>query len=388
MPRQSRVLTPYAVFAFVLGFAWFMLAPLVPDLIGRLKSPLAAVLLLISLYGYAMIVGALPAGFWTARRGPRPVLRLAVALTVVGLLVRAAAGSYAVFFSGQVVAALAYPFLIAPIGSVLRLSGVSRTKAATGLVIGTLFFGMAMGSLVAPHIGGTADLWLAVALNLVVGIWLWTALAKVEAPVPETLGRVRIVASGWWIVGFVISSISVMYGSVSTTALAQQHVANAPLLGGLLSSLTFLGSAIGAAIFGWLGESRKESLGLQRGLGVLSLIFLLACAFLLTGVLPPTAGGLDAAFLIFGAVSNGWYTLALEAAATRAQNAGSAGLATAGYSMASNVGVAILPVVMGPLVVTAPSAWLVVLGILGVAAVAVPFVMKPGLPSATDHRIA
>lgn len=388
MPRKQALLLPYALFAFVLGFAWFMLAPLVPDLIAHLKSPLGAVLLLISLYGYAMIVGALPAGFWTARKGPQPVLHLSIILTVVGLLVRAVAGDYALFFIGQVIAALAYPFLIAPIGSILRLSGVERTKAATGLVIGTLFFGMALGSLVAPHLSGAADLWLAVGLNVVVGVWLWMALRAVNAPDAASLGRVRIVASGWWVVGFVVSSVSVMYGSVSASALTHLHVANAAALGGLLSSLTFLGSAIGAALFGWLGERRQESVGLQRVLGVLTVVLLMACAFLLTGTLSPTAAGLDVVFLIFGVVSNGWYTLALEAAAARAQSAGSAGLATAGYSMASNIGVAILPVVLGPLVISAPNAWLVVLVIIAIIAAAVPFFTRTVQAGASDHRIA
>lgn len=375
MTNNSRVLAPYAVFAFVLGFAWFMLAPLVPNLIQHLKAPLASILLLVSLYGYAMIVGALPAGFWTARSGPRPVLRTAVILTVAGLLIRALATSYGLFLVGQIVAALAYPLLIAPIGSVLRLSGITRTKAATGMVIGTLFFGMALGSLTAPHLRAGEDLWLALALNLVVGVWLFVALGKVSVA-SRNLGRVRIVASSWWIIGFVVSSVSVIYGSISTTALTHLHVAQAATLGGLLSSLTFLGSAMGAVVFGWIGQARGEIRSLQRVLAVLTLVFLLGCAMLLTGVLPPGHVGLDAMFLAFGIVSNGWYTLALESAANVAQSAGSAGLATAGYSMASNIGVAILPSLVGPLVVSAPAGFLAILAVLVIIAALVPFITR------------
>ncbi|NMP24727.1 MFS transporter [Sulfobacillus harzensis] len=387
MVKNTRLLAPYAAFAFVLGFAWFMLAPLVPGLIQHFKAPLAAILLLISLYGYAMIVGALPAGYWTARSGPAVVLRTSIGLTVVGLFIRALAGSYGLFLVGQIVAALAYPLLIGPIGSVLRLSGIVRTKLATGLVIGTLFFGMALGSLIAPHLSSAADLWLAVVLNLVVGIWLWLALGHVS-DAPRNLGRVRLVVSSWWIVGFVVSSVSVMYGSVSSTALTHLHVVNAAAVGGLLSSLTFLGSAVGAAAFGWLGQARGESRPLQRMLGVLTLIFLLGCAMLLTGVLSPSHAGLDVMFLMFGIVSNGWYTLALESAAARAQSAGSAGVATAGYSMASNIGVAILPSLVGPLVVSAPSAFLIILAMLIIIAALVPFLAKTAGPSEPQQQPA
>lgn len=385
---QKRLVWPYAAFAFTLGFAWFMLAPLVPSLIGSLKVSLSAIILLISLYGYAMIIGALPAGFWTARRGPAPALKAAISLTVAGLIIRSLSASYSVFFIGQVIAALAYPFLIAPIGSVLRLSGVTRTKSGTGLVIGTLFFGMALGSLFAPHLSASGDLWLAVALNIIAGGWLWTSLGRLGTIEPSTLGHVRVVVSSWWIVGLVVASVSVMYGSISTSALAHLHVANAISVGGLLSSLTFLGSAIGAAFFGGIGESQIDSRPLQRILGSLTLVFLMACALLLTGTIPPGAFGLDVVFLAFGIVSNGWYTLALDAAANRAQNAGSAGLATAGYSMASNIGVAVLPVILGPLAISAPSGWLIIVGLMAVAALLVPFLAPSALNQTAEKRPA
>lgn len=388
MSKQKSLLVPYALFAFALGFAWFVLAPLVPDLMVNLRSSLGDIILFISLYGYAMIAGSLPAGFWVAKKGPKPALRVAIVLTVAGLLIRAWASHYGLFLLGQILAALAYPFLIAPIGSVLRLSQVSQTRVATGLVIGTLFLGMSVGSFLAPHFPAATDLWLAVILNLLAGIWLWSVLNGVDPRASARLGKVRMVVTGWWLIGFVIASVSVMFGTISAPALIHLHVPNALALGGLLSSLTFLGSAVGAGFFGWLGQMRAESRRLQRVLGIFTLIFMLGSALLLTGVLSPVTTALDMVFFVFGLLSNGWYALALESSAAAAENAGSAGLATAGYSMASNIGVAIVPVILGPLALTAPGIWILIVLIMVMAAVLIPFIMRVPDVLRSDHGVA
>ena len=110
------------------------------------------------------------------------------------------------------------------------------------------------------------------------------------------------------------------------------------------------------------------------------MVFVMAAAALLTGVLPVgRSPGIDAIFFLVGVFGNGWYALALEAAAQEAADAGSAGLATAGYSLASNVGVAIIPTVLGPLVVAAAAAWFALTALMTLVAAAVPFVIRrPG----------
>ncbi len=372
---NGRILWPYAFFALTLGWGWFVLAPLVPYLIGTLHVSLALILLLISLYGYAMIVGALPAGYWVAKSGPRAALYVSILLTVVGLAIRALASSFAVALVGQIIAALAYPLLIAPIGSVLRIGGVRQLKLGTGLVIGMLFLGMAAGSFLGPDMSPVMALWMAVVLNAVIGLWLMTQLRAVNAQSSQSLGKTRLVVSWWWVIGFVVASISVTFGSVSTSALLHLHVANAVALGGLLSGLTFLGSALGAMLFGWLGENPSSVRPLPRLLGVLTVVFLLLSGLLLTGSLSASTAGLDSAFFLFGFFSNGWYTLALEASAEQARTRQNAGIATAGFSMASNIGVAIIPVVVGPLVITASSVWLVIIVVMGLFAATIPFLV-------------
>ncbi len=378
--RDARMLASYAGFAFALGFGWFILAPLIPMVGANFHVSLEAALLLISLYGYAMIAGSLPAGFWAARRGPGPLLRLAIVLTVTGLFLRAVAPGYPLFFGGQLLAALAYPFLIAPIGGVLRVAGVKSLRTATGLVIGTLFFGMAVGALLGGHLPPLFDLWLAVIVAVLGGLWLWDTLPHLPPAHAVELGPVRLVVSAYWVIGLVVASVSVMMGSVASAALTHLRVARAVPMASLLTALIFLGSALGASLFGAISQHWRDTRGIQRVLGVLTLVFVMAAAALLTGVLPVgRSPGIDAIFFLVGVFGNGWYALALEAAAQEAADAGSAGLATAGYSLASNVGVAIIPTVLGPLVVAAAAAWFALTALMTLVAAAVPFVIRrPG----------
>lgn len=381
-PDARSLLAPYAAFAFTLGFGWFVLAPLVPAEAAKLHVGLSSILLLISMYGYTMVVGSLPAGFYVSRRGPGPSLVLATVLTFVGLAMRALGTSFEVVLAGQIVAALAYPLLIAPIGSVLRLSGVTATKSATGLVIGTLFLGMSLGALTGGHLGASDGLWLAVVLNLLIGGWLARVAIRQRLQPQVGLGPMRIAVHPRWVVGFAVASTSVMFGSVAATALTHLRVPAAAEIGGNLSALTFLGSAVGAAAFGWIGQQMAAANdGLERVLGIGTLLFTLVAAALLIGVLSIGAGGLDPAFLLLGIAGNGWYTLALEDSARAARSAGAAGLATAGYSLASNVGVAVLPVLLGPLVVTAGGVWMGATAALVAIAVAVVLFTRGDAPT-------
>ncbi|WAH40622.1 MFS transporter [Alicyclobacillus fastidiosus] len=376
MSSSKSALIPYVLFAFVLGFAWFMLAPMVPSLTNELHASLSSILLFISFYGYAMVIGSIPAGLWTAHKGPRPVLTCAVVLSVVGLFLRIFAHTYAFFFVAQAIASLAYPFLIAPIGSILRMSNIRNLKMSTGFTIGMLFFGMGLSAIIASHFTMTTGLWLGFILNLIVGIWLLVALRGIPRPDVTTFVRLRMTYSNWWIIGLVVSSTSVMIGGVTTSALGHLQMPNAVALGGLLSGLTFLGSAVGAALFGFLGEAITNAGPLIRILSILTLVSVLLVTLLVTGHLGHSEGMFDIMFFLAGMFGNGWYTLTLEEAARRAADNGSAGLNTAGYSMASNLGVAIIPVVLGPLVISQPSLWIAITLVLFVVAVVLSLVTR------------
>ncbi len=371
------MLASYAFFAFTLGFSWFLLAPLVPTLVGQLHVGLGAVILFISFYGYAMIFGSLFAGWWVARRGPRRVLVTSVLLSVLGLLLRAWSHSYGLFFVGQGLAALAYPLLISPIGSILRMAGITRRKAATGLTIGSLFFGMSVGAFLGGRLGLPMAFWLGWVLNVLAGIWL-----VIRAPKKSSLGgkkesfQVHFHPSSWWLVGFAVASTSVMMGGIATPVLAHMHVAKPEVVGGMLGGLTFLGSGVGASLFGALGERGTQGIGLQRMLAVFTWLFLLGVVLEFSGAVSMPIVGLEVLFFLLGAFGNGWYSLALEESARTAVDVGNAGLNTAGFSMASNIGVAVIPTYLGVMVFTHAGWWAILTLVLGLLGLWVPFSVK------------
>ncbi|MCY0881941.1 MAG: MFS transporter, partial [Firmicutes bacterium] len=336
MPSRYFIFS-YVFFAFSIGLSWFVLAPLVPSLLDAYHVGLPAVLLLISLYGYAMVLLSLPVGWWSARTSVATILRWAVVLSAAGLLLRAFATDYALLVIGQMIAAAAYPLTISPIGSILDAAASSRRSAVTGSAIGLLFVGMAVGAFVGPHLfaalGLHDTLWLIALVNWMFGLNLWRAAGRLRKPYfPRHAPKHWVIGSKWWIVGFGVASISVMLGSVSSAALLHLHIPNATVWSGQLTALTFLGSGIGAVAFGLWGGRMASLRPLLSGLALGSWLLLLGIGLQLTGYWTLSPSFLFIGFFFFGALGNGWYALSLERAADAARAKNQAGLATAGYS--------------------------------------------------------
>ncbi len=350
----------YVVFAFTVGAAWFVMAPMVPELIGNLHASLSSILMFLSLYGFAMILFSMPAAWWARKDGIAPVLRTAIVLSFVGLLGRIFAPSYSWFMVAQAIAAIAYPLLISPVGAVVRQVHLTHVKTLTGFTLGMLFFGMAAGAYMGPTLlhgfGYTGTLVAVWIVNAVVGVLLFLSLNQVQRFDEPVSGVERIVFGSprWWWVGLSIAATSVMFGGVAVSALLHLHVANAAQLGATLTALTFLGSGIGAILFPVLADFLGRSGIWQEILIVLTTILSLFVVLQFTGVWTVTAGVLQLIFLFLGIFGNGCYALALSTTAEAARETRGAGVQTAGFSMASNVGVAVLPPLLGPLVIAMP----------------------------------
>ncbi len=380
---RTRFVTAYVLMGFSVGFAWFVLAPMIPSLIGLYKTSLSQVLLLISIYGYAMVVISLPAAWWAMKSGPQQLFKAAIVVSIIGLAIRAIGSSYSLALMGQAVAALAYPMIISPIGAVLKLTRHPKPRTLTGLTIGLLFFGMALGAFTAPTLlqgfGVTGTLWFVTVVNALAGINLYANLKHLPAP-EKTKIRRPLLITRWSLVGLAVASISVMLGSIAGEALGKLglSVPSALALGSLLTALAFLGSAVGAIILAALADHVANPHQYQKFLGVLTWLALLWVGLALTGKVAHGAAALEVGFFVLGALGNGWYSMALEASAHQAHSAGAAGISTAGFSIISNLGVAIFPVFLGPLILTSSSTWLVLTLLLMLIAVMVPILSRPG----------
>lgn len=364
----------YVLFAFTIGSAWFIMAPIVPELIGHLHSSLSSVLMFLSLYGFAMIVFSMPAAWWARKDGIAPVLRAAIVLSFVGLGGRIFAPSYSWYLVAQAIAAIAYPLLISPVGAVVRQAHMTHVKTVTGLTIGMLFFGMAAGAYMGPTLhalfGYTGVLVVVWLVNAIVGLFLFVSLnhlPRFEEPASEPM-RIVFGSPRWWFVGLAIAATSVMFGGIAVSALLHLHVANAPRLGATLTALTFLGSGIGAILFPMLADFMGRSGVWQVVLIALTTLLTLLVVLEFTGVWVVSVAAIQLIFLLLGVFGNGCYALSLSATAEAARETRGAGVQTAGFSMASNVGVAILPPLLGPLVIVMPAIFgIVTVAILGIA---------------------
>lgn len=346
-------LLPYWILNFTIGFGWFSLAPLVPNIMGQysLSDP-SQVVLLISLYGYTMVAFALLSGYLSAKYSVSISLMLAAVISSVGLFLRAFAGTYDFLLVAQIVAAVAYPLAVGPVGSIAQ--SISKTKSHTivGVSIGILFLGMSSGSFLTPTLyttlGSVSHVFL---FEAAVSLVALATLPIVVRSYPRDYagkslkGSFKVGMLKNWYIGLIISSLSVMFGSIAATELISHNFATALDLSGVLSGLAFLGSALGAIIL----PPVFESLGRVRaGMVLTSLISLVAVGLLAYYLAYTTeATILMLSYFLFGFFGNAFWSMALTSTTRYVKDPAQAGLSTSMYSVATNLGVAFVPVFLG-----------------------------------------
>ncbi|GGM68774.1 hypothetical protein GCM10007108_03640 [Thermogymnomonas acidicola] len=382
--NSTRDLIPYWYLLFTIGFGWFMLAPLVPEVSRAFSVGTSSVLLLVSLYGYTMVVLGLLSGFISARFSVVRSLYISAALSVIGLALRIVAYNYTFLFIATLIAAVAYPMAVAPVGSVAESLTPGRAHTTVGISVGILFMGMAIGSLVSPYLiaDGIRE---AFGVSAILALVALVVLPMRARDYPQDYrgrslrGSFRTGMLKNWYVGFLVSSISVMFGSIASSSLIARGVPEGTALsvGGLLSALTFLGSGTGAIIvppvFERLGRVRAGMLLTSA----LSAVSASTISYLLG--LRPLLALLIAFFFLYGFFGNSYWSMAMTSTTYYSDDPARAGLATSMYSVATNVGVALIPVFFGPLVISGGAFQLAVLAVLFAAGVAVsPFLKLAG----------
>ena len=366
-------LYPYWFLLFTIGVAWFVLAPLVPDIssaFGIASSNVGSVLLLISMYGYTMVVLGLLAGWISAKFTVKSALYLAAIMSVIGLVGRAMSVNYDMLLVFQVIAAVAYPLAMAPVGTVAESLFKEKSHTVVGISVGILFFGLAVGSFVGPSLASSfglyGTLWITAILAIVAALWIFTGIKgyPVNYKGKSLKGTFKWgMLKNWW-VGFAIASMSVMFGGIASTVLIADGFPTSTAIGygGLLGGLAFLGSALGAIIMPPIFENaNKVRFGLIFN-AVLAFVFVMLVGYGLA--YHPSLPLLLASFFLFGFFGNAYWSMALTSTTKYVSDPARAGFATSMYSVITNIGVAIIPVYLGPSFITNPSVAISALGVI------------------------
>jgi len=179
-----------------------------------------------------------------------------------------------------------------------------------------------------------------------------------------------------WYIGLAISSMSVMFGSLGSTVLLLHHMATAQAIayGGLLGGLAFLGSALGALILPPIFEKYNK---IRTGIittGVLMFIFtaVMTLSLSYSTIIILIGSG----YFFFGIFGNAYWSMAMTLTTRYVSDPAQAGFATSMYSVFTNLGVAFIPVFLGPVfgsLVTIAIGVSAVLAIEVIAMVLAPF---------------
>ncbi|MGC9011310.1 MAG: MFS transporter [Candidatus Micrarchaeia archaeon] len=347
-------LYPYWFLLLVIGFGWFILAPLVPALIKAYNTSLSSILLIISTYGYTMVILGLLAGWISAKFTVKAALYSSAILTLIGFIGRAISPDYTTFLIMAIIAAIGYPLAMAPVGSISESIFKERSHTIIGISVGILFLGMAFGAFLGPSIfkaiGLSGTMWLTTILALIAAIWIGFGIRGYPTYYKgkSLKGSFKLGMIKNWYVGLAIASMSVMFGGIASTVLILHGMAvdSAIAYGGLLGGLAFLGSALGAMILPPLFERYRL---FKLGLITTAVLAFVAIAAMSLGLWYTTDILLIAlGYFFFGFFGNAYWSMALTSTTEYVSDPAQAGFATSMYSVLSNLGVAVIPVFLGP----------------------------------------
>ena len=386
-------LLPYWFLNFTIGFGWFTLSPILPDLSAHYAVGVTSILLLISLYGYTMVAFALLSGYLSAKYSIRISLMISASLSVAGLIIRSISPDYAVLFLGQIIAASAYPLALGPVGALAQSINRERANTVVGVSVGILFLGMSAGALLTPYFFALlkysiSSIFLLDAVLAMAALFILPLGSRTyprEYAGKSLRGSFRPGMIKNWYVGLIISAFSVMFGGIASTALQNHHVSNALAYGGAMSGLAFLGSALGAIILPPLFERIRM---IRAGMVITSALSL-ASILLLTYFLAFTSviSVLLVSFFMFGFFGNAFWSMAMTSTTRYVEDPAKAGFSTSMYSVATNLGVALIPTSFGAFFLASPAYGMIITSALVAAAFILSFFLIAGRMAARSPEM-
>jgi MFS family permease len=369
------------LFAFTLvggvnQMLWLNFAPIISVIQEKYGvSELTVNVALLMSFPVLFVVFAIPAGIWIDKKGYRFVISVSTAIMSLGAILRIFDTSFAMIAAGQVLIAIAQPFIVTGISKIVGDWFEKKHHAlATGLGTIGLFLGMAFSLVVTPLLVEGTDIHSAMVFfaAVTVGISLFFVLtaresgSEIEA-IGSSLSEIReLLYNKNLVIIFIISFMALGFFNSFTTwlelILAQQgmNTEQAGMIGGLIIIGGIIGSATIPAISDKAGRRKP---------------FLIICAVMAGVLLYPLATGKNVSTSmviagIFGALALPAFALLLTMSE---EEAGSkkAGAATGFLMMAGNAGTILITILM-EVVKSEPHDWTnAIYLLLGVIAIAV-----------------
>jgi len=378
------VVLAYAALGAVTQVLWLTFAPITTATAAHYGVGEGAVGWLAEIFPLLYVVLAVPAGMALDRRLV-PVLRAGAALTAGGALLRLAGDAFAWALAGQVLVAVAQPFVLNAVTKVAsEYVAPAARPAAIALGTGGTFAGLLAGLVLGPALGSASDLRplllteAALALAAAAGLWIALRTRPAGATAYERSIGPRELRAVWddpfmrtlCALAFVGFGIFIAL-TTWLQGLLEPFGVSDDTAGAMLAAAVVAGIVTTA----WLPAAAARN-GAERALVASALLVCACCCAALAGV---RAVGLQFALVAaIGALVLPALPLLLELAERRAGAAGAS--AAALLWLAGNLGGIALALPVGALVHHAVPAF----GLLALAALAgLPFARRLRLPGGT-----
>ncbi|WP_322059870.1 MFS transporter [Paraburkholderia sp. J63] len=273
-----------AISAFAIGTTEFLIMGLLPDVARDLHVTIPAAGLLVTGYALGVAAGAPLLAVLTSRMPRKLALQLLMGVFIVGNVMCAVAGNYALLMVARVVASFAHGSFFG-IGAVVAASLVPQDKRAsaiammfTGLTLATVL-GVPFGTAIGQQFGWRVAFWIVSGLGVVALIGVTALVPNLHDIAPAKLGHeVRVLRDPqvWLALGMTVLGFGGVFVVFTYIAPILEQVSGFSPRGVTLMLVLFgVGLTLGNMLGGKLADRAlmRSLMGILAALAVVMAIF-------------------------------------------------------------------------------------------------------------------
>ena len=273
-----------AISAFAIGTTEFLIMGLLPDVARDLHVTIPAAGLLVTGYALGVAAGAPLLAVLTSRMPRKLALQLLMSVFIVGNVMCAVAGNYALLMVARVVASFAHGSFFG-IGAVVAASLVPQDKRAsaiammfTGLTLATVL-GVPFGTAIGQQFGWRVAFWIVSGLGVVALIGVTALVPNLHGVAPAKLGHeVRVLRDPqvWLALGMTVLGFGGVFVVFTYIAPILEQVSGFSPRGVTLMLVLFgVGLTLGNMLGGKLADRAlmRSLMGILAALAVVMAIF-------------------------------------------------------------------------------------------------------------------